>query len=475
MIQLTYAGMDFKVLKTEQWQVRPIMTPDGQDYVCSEVTVEVVATLNPRATSFMQDAGGFNVPGGALFAVKTEANIRHALAQPRQLLQIKGMGGAGTTMLLSPPIDSRTNLLLPCDVKGGPYCEVLGNPKIHSDRTWEYHLRFKTYIRECATPKLILGHRWTQSINVDEDGFEVIATVGKVTVDLGQITFRRVQPDLFRNLFFFPVPRGFKRKVQVSQSSDGSELNYHVVDTQMGIGYDGATAQRIEIVQQGGWAQQGTFRAIGSVFGAAANAAVSAAFGGGVSPGAAGASAGTMALADALGSTLPQYTTHITVRCWGSPTSRREELTALAMAIAFQRVGFPRDQYTNAFQLTEGVTQKFSEVQLTTSIGFNVGLREPRVNHKAMELVDQFRGVAGMDQNFSAIFNNVLANFSPAEGFFVDVPGVGLTSIGPGLSLPPPPGDGISAGTALTTLLFQTLTGPCQSPAPVNNLARSLP
>ena len=478
MLRIQWGVLPFTVAKTERVEVNPIKTDDGIDYLYSQLVLDVVVTLNPQVASFVPGAIVSPIAAPGTIAATSLATIRHYLAQPRQTLIVTSTDG--NVWIRSPALDSNGNPFS-CDVKGGPFCEVIGPPKLHSDRTWELHLIFTTYFRECpplvmtqaTKPRLVLSNRFSQNIDIDEDGFSVLITQGRVIVDLSQVVSSGSNADVFRGAYFFPVPQGFQRQIRVTQLSDGSTLDYTTVDTQKSHGYPGNVAQRIEIEQAGGWGIMGQADLLAEFAGAGASA-IAGALGGLVTSGrrtgtrvagriAAGAILAQAAHATAqlaVSSRLPKFTKTITARCWGSPTSKRSELTALALSLCFQRIPFDTNQdSTFAIQVSEEVTGKFSEVSITFTKGFSItGVVNPI---SAPANLSNRMPIVTDNQNLKNNFNNVLNDFSDVETINGASNTLGNVQITSGGALPPPPGDGVSSGTFLETLLFQSLTAPC--------------
>lgn len=399
MKSIEYNDLSFDWVTTHHWEVKPEMTPDGTDWVCNRIDIIVTVVLNPKAQSydstFAQNGYPNNiVSGGDNFANVTDSIIRAKLAQPRGDLLVVGVDD---TIVLESPQPGRV-----CDARGGPRVLALGPTKFHSDRTWEYKLHITTWIRECPAQKVLLSNRWQQTMDVSEDSFTTIYTRGTAVFDLGEAKKLAKNPDSYRKFLVPDVPLGFKRSIQVEQSSDGTVVNYTCTDVQNSHGFVSEWVTRIDATQSGHWSQD---------WERGAHAAFTSATGG-VSR---STSRGDIAIAVASAgfnyalSAMPRYVNHIIVRAWGRPNAPRVQLTAAALSVAWSRIkGVLNFNWTvGQVVVTEHLTGKFSEVQMT----FSCGINNPVIFGNGI--------VPNLQPQFTAFFNAALAqgNMSKSQSW----------------------------------------------------------
>ncbi len=129
MAVLTYNGVSIASLSTKEVGYDDVMSDDGQDYVCTKVTI--------RVTGYVFSSSPTGSPGANF------AGIQHLLEQPRQPLVFQ-------TDAVLIQADATT------DVKNGPFPEVVSINRIDGIEALQIAFRVTTYRFECAR-RLIAG------------------------------------------------------------------------------------------------------------------------------------------------------------------------------------------------------------------------------------------------------------------------------------------------------------------------------
>jgi hypothetical protein len=302
-MRLSYDGIEFKILKVENFSVTAIYDSMASlDYLYDEVKLDVVCILNRDVTdkSEFPDSpnigttiiGGINqVPASAhrpwnnlkvvgdfipseqpvnqggtndgltrgnTGPAATLVDLFRRLRQPRRQLRVwmdsnpdlnlKGKA-AEETILLSP---------LPgmsVDAAGGPICSYLQPMPIYGgNSTLALRLQFETHIPGCTDDDapLILSNRWSFSVGAEND-FAIHRIDGEVRFRMDLLHKRGFTADQFRRQFLHPIPVGFRREspvVTLLPSGDG--VKYSLTDRQMPLNFPGGIyygLNRIEIVE----------------------------------------------------------------------------------------------------------------------------------------------------------------------------------------------------------------------------------
>lgn len=304
---------------------RPVFSEDGQDYLYTHWTFDVLAVLNRFATS---QSGPVVQPGFS--PSLTEQTLRDVLMRPRGRLQFIADDGGE---VLECPLHDRA-----VDATGGPkplhfdIVRIAGSESIHV--RWVVTCD----VVDCDSRPLILSHRWEMSEADNEDFLPSRTVDGIVVFDLGELAARNIDPDLLRGIFPHPVPFNFKRRsVQVWPSSDGTTLRYQIVDDMLPRRWGPlAPVTRIEATHT---EQVAVPNVPGQI-----QSGMAGMFGGSGGPMGWFWRNGTLPGLVGLGlrwsqKLSPQAFTHLLIRCWGGPNTTRRDLERWAIGIAAGRVG----------------------------------------------------------------------------------------------------------------------------------------
>lgn len=357
---IEYGAITLDLTKVNDVRREVIFSEDGVDYLYTQTTVDVIATLNPKATTYANLIA--NIPRkGRAFAGITARVLEDYLATPRRTLKMYTYdeGGRKVVYLQSPPSSSPNArgviTTLPSDARNGPVCKVFTIQETHGVRTWIMHLQFTTWINNCydkTSP--IISHRWNRSVNYDDQYRAIATTTGIVVFNVGRLWQANQSPDFYRQQFFHAPPESFAREqVNVSIDSDNCTARYTVIDGErfFNLGSDSA-AVKVE-------ASLTTWYGMGSMINAIANAGPAI---GAVPPGVGQFAFPGLDMLGPLGmlvgmgrrawgaveniganavAELPKRYANIKVRAHGARNSPRRKLFELCNAIAFSRLGHP--------------------------------------------------------------------------------------------------------------------------------------
>ncbi|HWY86796.1 MAG TPA: hypothetical protein VNX28_08725, partial [Gemmataceae bacterium] len=217
-----YNGIDLQIEHIQVFDQRDVYAQDGsRDYLFTHFRLRVVFIWNPEATSAVS-GGTKQQPAFSIQA------LRHALLQPRKLLQVRFNG---QQILESPLLRPDGNSRYLCDCNNGPApvsCDVQAFHGIQSAvGVWEV----ETWINECPNGREILSHRWTMSADVDQDNYTTRTVQGEVIFRPDLLLEFGAKPDDYRASIFHPIPVNFQRiNIHVEADSDGTSLSYSFQD-----------------------------------------------------------------------------------------------------------------------------------------------------------------------------------------------------------------------------------------------------
>lgn len=253
---ITYGCMSFEVERVYRWENRAIYDESGVDYLYNHITIGVQAVLNPLATvgnhytqtPFQPGPNGLAIGEQALETVR---DIQALIMQPRQLLTVY-LGGQ--LVLQSPlprnmPAKQLDRKLYECDAKGGPKPLAFRVIAIHgTGKTLICAFEIETFVNlfndtSAQTPTM-LSNRWTMEQDIDELHYTTRTIRGTAVFRKDYLISQRFNratnltvetfPDDFRYYINHPIPANFQRQsVRVSQSADGTQLYYTIVDREM--------------------------------------------------------------------------------------------------------------------------------------------------------------------------------------------------------------------------------------------------
>jgi hypothetical protein len=398
---IQYGTVVLNFIDSNEVKKEQVLTSDDTDYVYTKWTIDVNCLYAPAShtANYSGDfATGGGVPkkepgntnpfgvgqastGGALPNL-TDRSIRHYLFQPRRQLTIWSDfdGDSPFLILQSPwiPGDAPTppNVKSACptgdvslpDELNGPFVEACDVVECKGVRSWWVRIRIVTYVNECGgqfsqnSPNPISAHRWKRWVDTDEDYYATLITEGEVVFRPAVLINAKTWPDQYRANFFPPIDPTFRRdKIEVIPSSDGTKINYRVVDRELAFsigapfnGAGGCPATRIECFQTTGYSRAGIRESL--------------------------IKAGNLKFGSAAAAMCPMVMDHIVVKAWGNRLARRLTLLQLAFGISFQRMGnlaqgidgignpgFP----INGFEIlaTQEITGQYVELVMTYRSG----------------------------------------------------------------------------------------------------------
>lgn len=231
-----------QVQKTEHFDFAPIYTPDGVDYLYTELDFAVTAILNPQALATKGPLGIATGAGGAFLedapAQGSGDSLGNTLRQIRPLL----LAPRGN-LVFTINGDTVLNVTGP-DAKNGPLVQPDTYIRaIIGTRTAFVYFHVKCWVQEFVPTgsnarRVVLANRYRLTSVTDENWYTTRHVVGQMIVDVGALLASRLNqgeapltPDSFRQAAFLQIPLGFKRRdVQVTVASDNSALDYSYVD-----------------------------------------------------------------------------------------------------------------------------------------------------------------------------------------------------------------------------------------------------
>lgn len=239
MAQLEYDKVKLELTRIKLDQT-PIWSEDGCDYLYTHYVFDVIAIVNPNATTFSPIST----------APISVAELRSRLLTPRKRLSYIV---DGATVLASP---HTTYFGIPgigvaqipdnvdwVDAYVGPRPISFDVLQWHGVKTCTVRYRIETWLLHCtgttANPlQPLISHRWEISHEVNELYMTTrrIAGIAKFRSDLLKNPLDRTAPmsaDDFRHEFFHPIEDGYKREdIKVAQSSDNTTVRYQVLDVE---------------------------------------------------------------------------------------------------------------------------------------------------------------------------------------------------------------------------------------------------
>ena len=264
-MKLKYDSVTLNIVSTRQILRENLYMPDSQDYLYTRWLVDVFAVYNPA----LQD--------GTKSSIK-DATWRKILSTPRKRLTLTddlstASAPVGTILISPSEVPDSPGTFFSCDAKGGPYPKLAPTiVEMHGAKTWLVHYQVETFINEMnastALPKVVLGHRWQMTEDVDEDYYATRTVTGEVVFNMAMLVNLGTHPDDYRRDFFHPIPNMFKRDaIKVTASSDGTRIYYSFIDRQKPIQIADQRCTRIEAIFTKG-IQQGALLESGARIGA---------------------------------------------------------------------------------------------------------------------------------------------------------------------------------------------------------------
>jgi hypothetical protein len=271
--------VSIEVLKTVACRRRAVL--DGPTYLYTEWFIHVKGILNPSATSYIGFEPGDPRAGPNSNPSYTDAVIRHQLMQPRKkliftaagpgaipgdppALGIDGLDGAGGTLVIlecPPPNGGRdgppnftggpaADKYL-WDAQNGPFPSIFNVLRIDGLRSFHVEWACTVRVNECynfySSPAVLLSHRWSQTHDIDRDGYTTRSVRGHAIFRSDVLKFRNARPDDFRAALFHPVGRNMERQnVVVVAEEDNCRLSYRFEDVEVSHNVVPTHVSRIE-------------------------------------------------------------------------------------------------------------------------------------------------------------------------------------------------------------------------------------
>lgn len=208
MATLSYNGISFPFQKTDQFTQEPIRTPDGADYLHTQIAIQVTATITADTPGVLAV--------GETFA-DALARIRHTLEKPRRPLVFVVDG-------VTVRADASS------DVANGPFPKVLAITRLTGANAAMVQFSVTCHLNECPEGGgggPVISHRWEESSDIDADQLTVRERNGTLVIRGGQ----GFSPDAFRHVVSPPIPTGFVRtRSHYAVRSDGLALTYSFRD-----------------------------------------------------------------------------------------------------------------------------------------------------------------------------------------------------------------------------------------------------
>lgn len=359
MSTLHYNGIQIQVVRTLSYTRRAVY--DGPTYLYTRHRIHVQGIFNPAATAYNVGAVAgtpINFPGAN--PALTDQTIRHQLMQPRGKLVYTAAGPAadGSPALFRDGFGGRNLVILDCppsndpqqpDYTGNPAsnrydCDAAFGPtpvdctvrQMTGTRTWVVEFVVEASVNECfnyySQPPVILSHQWRMGHDVDRAGFTRRTVTGHVILRTDVMRQMKVTPDAFRTDIFHPVPDNMVREnIRVTAESPGERLNYSFSDQEValnltvkGVAYIEAFA-RVHLFQPGvSEVAEGIWGAVGAM----------ARYRQPMYPQRAAGTVQALSVAKGVADDiLPRLGVGVTVRVWGNPYARRENLCNVAWRV----------------------------------------------------------------------------------------------------------------------------------------------
>lgn len=434
MAELTYNGIELKMLRTINFASEPVMSFDDVDYLYSHITIECVGVWSPP----LDIQSGSPVPLGLQMA----ARLKEALEVPRKHLLFTV---SGQTV-----IDLPANLV-ECDSNNGPKPISARVLQITGDKTAIVSFAIECWDSDCSNT--VLSNAWTVRTETTQDAFTVRYIDGMAKLDAAQVNLEGVTADNFRKSYFPACPTQFKRDViSATLSTDATELEYHVVDTELAlaIGADGVGGRNISRIE--GMVTAGVERNIGDFarWTAAISGELGKGTGGWFNPGA----WPFMALSVALNTynAIATNKANCSVRVYGNRLAIKQDMIDVACAVAMERLFFgpfigstnTADTVLASAYMTQSVSERWVEVrcEVLPPIATKIATTANAVN---------FGAIVNVAANYSGNFQGVSLNFVSGDAN-------GPTGDGPTMF------NNNSRGSYMGALLVQALGVECSVP-----------
>lgn len=357
MASLWYNNVSIDILRTVACRRRVVL--DGPTYLWTEWYLHVRGVLNPHATSYLAQLPGDAFAIGGSLPAYTDATIRHQLMQPRKKLiytaagpganpgdppnlgvtaAVEGVGGVGGSLVIleTPlPLDPDAPNFKEgvagdryfTDAQNGPFPTIYNVVRVDGIKTIHVEFAVMARVNECfnyySSPAVLLAHRWTQTHDVDRDGYTRRSVRGHGIFRSDVLQFKG-RPDDFRAALFHPIPQNSERQnVRVVADESNCRLDYSFVDQQVSHNNVVKHVSRVEAFAVSRRSQPSDVGTLKGLF--------AALLGLRARPGAPGGS--PSAAASALAGILPFLSATLVVRVWGTRGASRKLLRNVASRV----------------------------------------------------------------------------------------------------------------------------------------------
>lgn len=217
---VTYNGIRLALVHTNSFSRRPIMTPDGVDYLWTECVLNIDAVINAAETAY---AGDPPVETFGTIPVNTFNSIKHALSVPRKELRFTNYNVA--------IFDGPDNLV--SDVNNGPFPKLFKINRIDGGAVFRVNFEVTFYVLECNVGALI-SNRFSQTDAINSDNHLTTRTTnGTAYFRVDLLDNANVVADAFRDEILPKIPFGFKRSVSFTTDTKRNIINYNCVDQEV--------------------------------------------------------------------------------------------------------------------------------------------------------------------------------------------------------------------------------------------------
>lgn len=348
------------------------------NYVFNQITVKFRLIFSPAMVSYKQNGIAIQAQAGQFPAI-TEQSLIFYLQQRGRLTWM-----VGDEVQLSTPLAGRS-----VDSNNGPFPEVLTIQEMHGARTYEILWQITTFLNQSfkakPNPPVLLSNVWDCVESLQENYLAVRQYSGRARFDPSRFP-AGMTPDSYRDWVLPPAMRGWKRMVNVTATSDGTQLLWGITDLEQRVKLEIPNITRVE-VQVGGdrlvpsvvTQVSGVASAVGGLTGAAVSAGNRAKEKGkglrGLIPEVPGLGQAALGFATSLGGAnwLPMNTHHVTVRVFGTKQANIFLLTTVASQIAnfhlrFAAINTNGPYTTSALHVLQDITHGMVEIRRIVSV-----------------------------------------------------------------------------------------------------------
>lgn len=243
---ITQIEFGFATVSTVFLDFEPELDPSGKDYLSTKATLEVEGIVSRAAIC----TNRVTVPPNTLLGqgddlAFTIFQVRDFLMTPRLYFRFE----VGSQVVLESPAPSAVPVqgsnFFRSDARGGPFPRRANYTQFSGEKMAYLRWRVECHLNYGAA--IILSNRWTQTASISREGFTTLTTRGRAILrkDYMDAQPTPLQGDDYRRWFIVPVPDGMTRTdVTVTESEDGTEIEYSATDDEHTIGLGAASTIR---------------------------------------------------------------------------------------------------------------------------------------------------------------------------------------------------------------------------------------